>query len=142
MGLMVFSDAWARAWCAGLNESETYREAAATWEGSVALIVAAGAEASSGGVFVDLARGACRAARTATPGDLDTATFVIAGAAPVWRGLLEGRTELLAALLRGQLRIVRGNLGTLLRYLAAARHMIEAATRLETDFPQDWLGGP
>ena len=35
-----FQEAWAQAYCRKLNESEAYRRAAATWEGSLALAVA------------------------------------------------------------------------------------------------------
>jgi len=33
----LFGEAWAQAYCQKLNESEAYRKAASTWEGSLAL---------------------------------------------------------------------------------------------------------
>ena len=35
----LFTEAWAQAYCRKLNESEAYRKAASTWEGSLALAV-------------------------------------------------------------------------------------------------------
>lgn len=135
MSAEVFTEEWAREWCAALNGSETYRAAAATWEGSVALVMRSDAGGGDGGdgdraVFLDLWHGECRAARRATADDLVRATYVLEATASDWRELLEGRMVPAMALLAGRLRLTRGSLATLLPYVGAARELVATATAL------------
>lgn len=141
VALLAFSDPWARAWCDAVNASEAYRKAAASWEGSLALVMeeAAGAAARSRAVFADLMHGTCLAARAATSADLEMAAFVVSAPAPVWKAILDRRIEPIPALLRGQLRLARGNLVTLVRHVEAAQELVVAATRVATEFPEEWL---
>lgn len=134
---LAFSSPWARAWCAELNASATYRTAAAAWEGSVALAAAASG-ATLGAAFLDLWHGECRAARAATPEDLAAATYVIEADPATWRSLLGGALSPVAALLTGRLRLARGQLAALLPHAQAAQELLRLADRIETLFPEDW----
>src|SRR5512134_3600046 len=104
----VFSASWARAWQELLNSSETYAKAAATWEGSVALVMTpspADGISTERGVFLDLWHGRCRDARVASPTDLEAAAYVIEAAPPVWKDLLASDLSPLMALMAGKLRL-------------------------------------
>ena len=62
----LFTEAWAQAYCRKLNESEAYRKAASTWEGSLALAVRPDPKAGfpkGVAVVLDLWHGACRGAK-------------------------------------------------------------------------------
>ncbi len=90
----VFTDSWAAAWGRELNASSAYRDAAADWEGAVALRM--GADVALGipqprTVWLDLHHGLCRDARAATETDLGAAKYVIEAEAAVWKELLAGR---------------------------------------------------
>ena len=124
----LFSDAWARACQHEINTSTAYREAAATWEDAVAFAMdtADGERA----VFVDLWHGECREARTAQPGDLDRAPYVIRGDLETWEAVLGGSLEPLNALVMGKLRLEKGNLGALAFHIKSARELVAAASRV------------
>ena len=144
-GYEAFTAAWAEAWRAALNASETYRRAAASWEGAVALVMHADRAAGIAerrAVFVDLWRGTCRASRVATRDDLAAAAFVFEAGAAAWRELLAARLSPVMALMSGQLALTRGSLFTLMPYAAAADALMATAARVQSTFPEAHRGPP
>jgi putative sterol carrier protein len=134
----LFTAPWAAAWRLELNASSVYREKAASWEGAVALRMSADPAlgvAEPRAVWLDLHHGACRDARMATPEDLDAAAYVIEAAPAIWRELLGGRLSPLAALLGGKLRLLRGNVMSLLPYITAAQELLVTAAVIQRQFP-------
>jgi len=140
MAIEVFTEAWAAEWCRVLNSRPAYQEAAANWEGGVALVMARDGTAASGqrAVYLDLWHGRCRGARVALPEDLTAATYVLSGTAPAWRGILSGTMAPLTALMTGKIRLTRGSMASLIPFAAAARELVVAATEMEVSFPGDW----
>ncbi len=135
----VFTDSWVAAWGRELNASSAYREAAADWEGAVALRM--GADAALGipeprAVWLDLHHGLCRDARSASEADLGAAKYVIEAEAAVWRDLLAGRMSPITALLAGKLRLAHGSLMGLLPYATAAQLLVATATIIQQQFPE------
>lgn len=124
-----FTAAWASAWRDRLNASPLYREAAAEWEGDVVLAVADPA-GETRAVYLDLVRGECRAARTASEEDRDQARYLVEGTAQSWHRVLTGRTSLVMAVLTGALRLTRGTLAELLPYARAAQALVTSAAPL------------
>ncbi len=135
---MAFSDQWAEAWGAALNGSTVYREAAATWEGAIAVVVADTSGPPGPAVFLDVWHGECRAARTATAADLAEAAFVLEAAPGAWKQVLASQISPVMALLTGQIRLARGDLTRLLPYTAAAKELVHLAGVIDTEFPPHW----
>lgn len=134
---VAFSDEWAQAWCRALNDSHAYRAAAATWEGSVGLVMTR-PEAAPQAVLLDLWHGECRGARVAPAADVEAAAvYVIAAPRDTWKELLGGRASPLVALMSGKLRLTKGNMATLLPYANAAKELVASATLVETVFPDE-----
>ena len=97
----LFTEAWAQAYCRKLNESEAYRKAASTWEGSLALAV--------------------------RPDPKAEADFVIEADLATWQEVLEGRLEPLSALMRGLLELKKGTIAALAPYAQAAQELVKVA---------------
>jgi putative sterol carrier protein len=134
---LAFSPAWAEAWCAALNQSETYRTVAAMWEGDVTLVVRENG-GSEHAVYLDLHHGECRAARVATDADRASTAFALEAEPLVWRELLEGRGSPVMALMTGRLKLTKGALAVLVPYATAAKELLTLATQVDTTFPPDW----
>jgi putative sterol carrier protein len=134
MNLELFSDEWARAWCAALNASEGYRAAARDWEGVVALVMK-GATPGRAAV-IDSAGGVCRMARAADATDLAGAGYVFEAGAEVWREVFTGQVAPAMALLTGKLTLSRGSLAALMPHAAAARELLAAAGTVPVAFPE------
>lgn len=134
----LFGPEWAERLERELAANEPYRNAAASWKGSLAFSLQPDGTPgfpASRGLFLDLAHGSCRAARPALPGDLESATFCLSGPAAVWLRLLVGELEPGAALMGGGLKLVRGSFFSLLPHLRAAQALLECARLVPTYVP-------
>ena len=136
----AFSEAWSREWCQVLNNRPAYQQAAATWEGGVALVMTrdGSPEGESRSVYLDLWHGACRGAWVARPADLEAAHYILSGTSQAWRGVLSGKVAPLTAVMTGKIRLTKGSMGALVPYVSAARELITAAMAMEVSFPDGW----
>jgi putative sterol carrier protein len=142
----AFSEPWAQAWADELRRSDDYRRAAAKWEGSIVLQMAAEESVDGvdghGAVFVDLLHGDCRAARAATGDDLDGADFVLHAPLPVWKRVLAGEVEPIFGLMSGKIRLSRGSIARLTPFITASKELVRAAARVPTRFPDGDVHAP
>lgn len=133
--LDFFSEPWLQAWQDEIASSDAYRQAAATWEGT--LIFRLRSEAASpmphSAVFLDLWHGTCREARFSNSDD--EADYIMEAALPVWKSLLSGQAQPIMALMTGKLKLVRGSLAALTPYVQASQELVAAAGRVPTQFP-------
>ncbi len=136
----ILSEAWAQAWSDALNGSESYRAAAAGWEGAVAIAVRGEPQRGIEGraVFLDLWHGACRAARTASPADLEAARFVLTADAATWLELLRDGLDPVPAVMSGRLELSKGSVMSLLPQVAAAKELVAVGRSLPTTLPPGW----
>ena len=141
MSELIFSDVWARSWGERLATSDAYRTAADKWEGDIVMVLEPDAKMGieKQSVYLDLMHGDCREARAATERDLDEAVYVISARAENWKKILEGSLDPIMALMRGKLKLEKGNLGSLLPHTSAAKELVVAAREIETDFPEGWI---
>lgn len=135
----IFTDGWAREWGEQLAASPAYKEAAKTWEWP--LILGVDADPSLGiaenrMVYLDLYHGDCREARGATKEDMDATPFIITADPYTWVQVLEGKLESISGIMRGKLRLVKGNMGTLAGYVLAAQELVKAATKIDSVYPE------
>ncbi|MEM8963743.1 MAG: SCP2 sterol-binding domain-containing protein [Acidobacteriota bacterium] len=135
MSYLVFGPDWTAAYAVALAESEAYRKAAQTWEGSIVLEMTAGAAESGSAVFLDLWHGECRAARVASDTDRESADFVIRATIETWKKVLASELDPIFGLMTGKLGLARGKLAQLVPYAAASKELVAAATRLDSVFP-------
>ena len=144
MAAEVFTGAWAEAWCEQINESDAYREAAADWEGEIVLRVTA--DPAFGlpeprAVRVDLWHGECRGASATAadgPADEHDAPYVLEADPYSWKRVLDGELDPIAGLMRGKLKLRRGSVVELARYVKAAKELVRAAGRVEASYPEGW----
>lgn len=134
----VFSEPWVAAWAAELEESEAYRKAAATWEGSIALRITdadPGGAHGQGAVLLDLWHGECREAETADAAALADADYLLEASIATWKKVLDGQLEPIFGLMTGQLKLARGSVAALTPYMNASKELVAAASRVPTHWP-------
>jgi putative sterol carrier protein len=71
----------------------------------------------------------------ATAQDMATAPFVIAADIIKWRRVLDGSLDPLGAIMLGKLKVVRGSVGQIAVYAAAAKQLVECAKAVGTSYP-------
>lgn len=134
----VFTDEWCDACCARLNARDSYRQAAATWEGTVVLEMTAdpahGIPAERA-VWIDAHHGECRDSRVASAADRASAKYVLQADPAGWKRLLAGEADPVQAVMAGKLKLAKGNLMSLAKYAQAAREMVLAAGEVGGAFP-------
>jgi putative sterol carrier protein len=130
---------WTQALRTALNTDRRYRDEGKAWRfGSVAMIVRA--DSSQGldrdaGIILDVHEGECRNARF-VEGESDPADaeFVIVGTYARWREVIEGHLDPIKGLMEGKLKLARGHLPTIIRFVESSRRIVSNAARVPTRF--------
>lgn len=102
----------------------------------MALVMNDGAAEFRRAALLDLWHGECRLAHTADSLDLTDAVYVFEGARATWRQILGAGASPVLALMTGRIKLVNGELGTLLPYAAAAKQFLELAASVPTCFAE------
>lgn len=128
---------WVLAYKDSLNASEGYRKAGSTWTyGAVALVTKADPAIGipdAVGIWLDLNQGVCREARVVTPEEAAKAPFCITAEYTRWKQVLRKQIDPMQGMMQKKLEL-RGQMTLLVRYVQAAKEMIEAAQRVPTKF--------
>jgi putative sterol carrier protein len=133
------SQEWLDEYKSKINASESYRKAAATWEGELAFVFEAEPARNwpeTRAAVLDLWHGECRHARLANEREAAAAPFCISGEYHRWKEVVRKELDPVAAIMQGKLRL-RGNLSVLLRYVAASKELVNLASDVPTDFPDE-----
>jgi len=87
------------------------------------------------GIVLDVHEGECRDARF-VEGESDPADaeFVIVGTYARWRDVIEGRLDPIKAMMEGKLKLARGHLPTIIRFVEPSRRIVCNASRVPTLF--------
>lgn len=133
------SEEWTAALRIALNNDRTYREVGKAWTfGAVAMVVRsdpANGVQQAAGIILDVHAGECRSARfvegTDDPPD---AEFVIVASYARWKDVIEGKLDPIKGMMDGKLKLTRGHLPTIIRYVEPARLLVSSASKVPTDF--------
>jgi putative sterol carrier protein len=87
------------------------------------------------GIVLHVHRGECRHARF-VEGDSDPkdADFVIVGSYARWRDVIEGRLDPIKGMMEGKLKLARGHLPTIIRFVEPSRLVVASAAKVPTVF--------
>ncbi|MGI6125805.1 MAG: SCP2 sterol-binding domain-containing protein [Planifilum sp.] len=139
MAYEAFTEEWAKEWAKHLNQNQNYRKVAATWEWPLVLRVekdeSVGLDEDRA-IYLDLWHGECREARAATEEDLEKAPYVVSADPYTWKLIFERKLEPISTLMRGRLKLVKGDMSTLSGYVMAAKYLLEDALKVETEIPE------
>lgn len=133
------SEEWTEAWRVALSNDPAYREAGKPWRfGSVAVIVqsdpANGVERDAG-MILDVDRGECHGATFVEDVDNSVeADFVIVASYVCWKDVIERKLDPIKGMMEGKLKLVRGHLPTIIRFVEPARIVVASASKVPTDF--------
>ena len=133
------SKEWTAALRIALNNDRAYREVGKVWTfGAVAMIVrsdpANGVEQAAG-VILDVHAGECRSARFVEgTDDPPEAEFVIVASYARWKEVIEGKLDPIKGMMEGKLKLTRGHLPTIIRFVEPSRLVVSSASKVPTDF--------
>lgn len=131
------STAWVDAYGAAINASEAYRSASTDWtHGSVALVMPA--QPTIGvpedvGIWLDLDRGSCRAAKLVSRDEAQRAPFVLTAEYRHWKAIIKKELGPIAGIMQRKVAL-QGSLPIVVRFIRSAEALVDAATRVPTRF--------
>jgi putative sterol carrier protein len=137
MSLHFPSHDWVHAYEVAINASPTYRAASTEWtHGAVALVVNRQPEIGIPepvGVWLDLDRGVCRAAKVVPEAEAGQAPFVISGDYATWKKVIRKELGPIAGIMQRKLTL-KGSLPIVVRFVKSAEALVQAATQVPTRF--------
>jgi putative sterol carrier protein len=141
MAAEIFTDEWARNWSDEINANASYKQAAAKWEGAIAMVMTSDGDMGIPQeriVVADLWHGDCRGAQAIGRDGLDEVPYLIKATPANWKSVLSGKTDPIVGLMGGKLKLAKGSLFALLPYAKAAKELVNSAMAVDTSFPQGW----
>jgi putative sterol carrier protein len=136
------SEEWLNEFVERINQSESYKEAAATWEGDVCFVFEA--EPDKGvpqNIFgwLDLWHGECREGKLVDQEEGEKATFVIRAPYSRWKEVIKRERDPVKGRMQGKLKL-KGDLPTIVRYVKASNELVTLAGTVPTEFVDEKAG--
>lgn len=136
------SQEWTDAFKDALNSNPAYAEAGKDWtHGPVLMVVTADPAhgiPSSMGMLLDVHAGRCREATYGEAEPLtDRASFVIETGLDRWKEVIRGEIDPIKAMMQGQLKLKKGHLPTIIKYVQSSRQLVVSAKDVPTRFSED-----
>ena len=126
---------WLQAVMGAVNASAEYRDRAAGWRWPLALgFLDPGDHAHDRYVVLDLCDGECHGATVTDRHGFEQSPFRLAAPYGQWERLIHGRLDAMRCLLLGQAQL-EGDRLTAVRYLPAAKAMLDAMGTVDADLP-------
>jgi putative sterol carrier protein len=139
MALDFPSPEWAQAYKDAINANAEYKKAGKDWtHGLVAMAVKA--EPALGipedqALLLDVHQGACRGCTLMSAKEAEEkAPFVIVASYAQWKQVIRKEIDPTKALMQGKLKLTKGHMPTMVKYVNASKQLVESTTRIETKF--------
>jgi putative sterol carrier protein len=136
------SEEWLKEFVDRVNGSESYKEAAATWEGDVCFVFEAepdkGVPEDIYG-WLDLWHGECREGKLVDREEGEKASFVIRAPYSRWKEVMKRELDPVKGMMQGKLKL-KGDLPTIVRYVKASNELVNLAGTVPTEFVDEKAG--
>ena len=133
------SEPWATAYKSAVNDNPNYKSAGKDWtHGAVALIVRADPAIQLDqdmAILLDVHAGTCNAASYMSGSDArEKAAFAVEGPYDNWKKLIVENQDPIKALMQGKLKLTKGHLPTMIRYVESSKQLLASAQGVPTEF--------
>lgn len=135
------SQQWADAYKEAINASEAYRKAGKDWtHGKVAYVVAADAAvgiAEDTAMILDLHQGECRSILVVPASEVQDLPFIVLAKYPQWKQVMKREVDPTKALMQGKLKLTKGHMPTMVKYVHASKALVDATANVDTHFKDE-----
>lgn len=133
------SEEWVAAYKDAINANPEYAKAGKDWtHGVVAMVVKA--EPSVGiledqAMWLDVHEGRCRECRLMPAVEAEArAPFVVVATYAQWKQVIRREIDPTKALMQGKLKLTKGHMPTMVKYVNASKQLVESTSRVPTKF--------
>lgn len=130
---------WVAAYKDAINANPEYAKAGKDWtHGVVAMVVKA--EPDLGipedlAMALDVHEGRCRDTKLVPAREAEqTAPFVVVASYAQWKQVIKKEIDPTKALMQGKLKLTKGHMPTMVKYVNASKQLVESTTRVPTKF--------
>lgn len=132
------SPEWVAAYKDAINANANYKAASKDWTHGVVVMVVK-ADAALGieedlAMWLDVHQGHCRMTKLLPAKDAQDAPFVIEADYAKWKQVIRRELDPIKAMMQGKLKVTKGNMPTLVKYVHSNRELVESAARVDTKF--------
>ena len=132
---------WAAAYKDAINANAAYKIAGKDWvHGAVAMVVKADAAlgiAEDTALVLDIDRGECRECKLCPASDATDAPFVIVADYARWKQVIKKELDPIKGMMQGKLKLTKGHMPTIVKYVNASRELVESTSRVDTKFKDE-----
>ena len=129
--MKIFSEEWIKDYYEKLSSNKTFKQAADDWYIKLVLTID---DEENKNVFLDLQNGECKSARIANNTDIENADYIITASKDSWKKILNNELDPMLAVMTKKLELKKGNVGSLLKYIDAAKELLKSASQVNTEF--------
>lgn len=133
------SNEWVAAYRDAINANPEYKKAGKDWtHGVVAMVVKA--EPSLGidedlAMALDVHEGTCRGCKLLPAKEAEaTAPFVVVASYAQWKQVIKREIDPTKALMQGKLKLTKGHMPTMVKYVNASKQLVESTAHVPTKF--------
>ena len=131
------SPRWAEKYCEELNRSQQYRSSGRGWVWPILFVATDLPEdlksiypSDRPGFILELENGECKGYRFYEDSSQASAPFVISAKYSDWVDIILGKQNPVIALMKGKLKLAKGQMSLIVRYASAAIEMVKTAQKV------------
>jgi putative sterol carrier protein len=136
------SPEWVNAYKDAINANPEYAKAGKDWtHGVVAMVVKA--EPSIGiaedmAMWLDVHEGKCRDCKLLPAKEAEgAAPFVVVASYAQWKQVIKKEIDPTKALMQGKLKLTKGHMPTMVKYVNASKQLVESTAKVPTKFKDE-----
>lgn len=132
------SPEWISAYKDAINSNPAYKTAGKDWtHGVVAMTVKA--EPALGipedvTMWLDVHQGQCRDCKLVSTAEAQAAPFIVVADHAKWKSVLKKELDPIKAMMQGKIKLTKGHMPTIVKYVQSTKELVESATRVDTKF--------
>ncbi len=142
MPLEFPSEEWVNAYKDAINANPEYAKAGKDWtHGVVAMVVKAEPTigiAEDMAMWLDVHEGKCRDCKLLYAKEAEQkAPFVVVASYAQWKQVIKKEIDPTKALMQGKLKLTKGHMPTMVKYVNASKQLVESTAKVPTKFKDE-----
>jgi putative sterol carrier protein len=86
------------------------------------------------GLWLDVHGGECREIKYLPAAEVQAAPYVIVAPYAMWKAIIKKEIDPIKAMMQNKVKLTKGNMPTIVRYVNSSRQLVESTSRVPTKF--------
>jgi putative sterol carrier protein len=138
MALDFPSADWTAAYKNAINANESYKKTGKDWTHGVVAMVVTKEPAlkidDDMAMLLDVQGGECRGCTLVKGDEANVAPFIVTASYAQWKQVIKREIDPTKALMQGKLKLTKGHMPTMVKYVQASKDLVESTAKVPTKF--------